>query len=151
MQRVSRAQVTVAGVVVGSIAQGLLVLVGITHDDTAETATTLARKCAHLRIFDDEAGTMNCSLLDLLAAGEPAAALVVSQFTLYADTRRGRRPSYIAAAPPDVAAPLVERFAADLDALGVPVASGRFGAEMLVESVNDGPVTLWLDSATLGR
>lgn len=149
LQRVSRAEVTVAGETVGVIGRGLLLLVGVAHGDGDAEASLLAAKTAQLRVFDDEAGRMNRSALELRAAGEEVAALVVSQFTLYADTRRGRRPSWIAAAPGTVAAPLVARVAAELRALGLPVAEGRFGAEMAVSSVNDGPVTIWLDSDEL--
>jgi D-tyrosyl-tRNA(Tyr) deacylase len=126
--------------VVGEIGRGLCVLVGVTHDDDEDAARRLADKVWNLRVFDDADGVMNGSLGD--AGG---AALVVSQFTLYADTRRGRRPSWAAAAAPAVAEPLVEAFAAALRELGATVASGRFGADMLVELVNDGPVTLMLE------
>jgi D-tyrosyl-tRNA(Tyr) deacylase len=126
--------------VVGEIGRGLCVLVGVTHDDDEGTARRLADKVWNLRVFDDADGVMNRSLGD--AGG---AALVVSQFTLYADTRRGRRPSWAAAAAPAVAEPLVEAFAAALRDLGATVACGRFGADMLVELVNDGPVTLMLE------
>jgi D-tyrosyl-tRNA(Tyr) deacylase len=127
--------------VVGEIGRGLCVLVGVTHDDDEGTARRLADKVWNLRVFDDADGVMNRSLAD--AGG---AALVVSQFTLYADTRRGRRPSWAAAAAPAVAEPLVEAFAAALRQLGAKVAGGRFGADMLVELVNDGPVTLMLEA-----
>jgi D-aminoacyl-tRNA deacylase len=127
--------------VVGEIGRGLCVLVGVTHDDDEGTARRLADKVWNLRVFDDADGVMNRSLGD--AGG---AALVVSQFTLYADTRRGRRPSWAAAAAPAVAEPLVEAFAAALRDLGATVACGRFGADMLVELVNDGPVTLMLEA-----
>jgi D-tyrosyl-tRNA(Tyr) deacylase len=149
VQRVSRARVTVEGETAGEIGAGFLLLVGITHSDTAEEVDLLARKVANLRVFDDEAGNLNRSALDLLAAGEPVGMLVVSQFTLYADCRKGRRPSFINAAPPEIAAPLVDQFATRLRELGLPVAMGRFGAEMQVELVNDGPVTIWLDAAEL--
>jgi D-tyrosyl-tRNA(Tyr) deacylase len=151
LQRVTHARVTVEGTEVGTIGRGLLILLGVTHDDRPTDASMLAHKSANLRLFDDESGTMNRSALDLVAAGEAVGLLVVSQFTLYGDARRGRRPSYVRAAPPAVAAPLVERFVADIAALGLTVATGRFGAEMAVELVNDGPVTLWLDSAELRR
>jgi D-tyrosyl-tRNA(Tyr) deacylase len=141
VQRVTRARVDVDGVTVGEIGPGLCVLVGVTHGDDAGTATKLADKVAQLRVFDDDQGTMNRSLL---AVG--GAALVVSQFTLYADTRRGRRPSWAAAAPPEEAEPVVDAFAAALRALGVEVATGRFGAHMQVDLVNDGPVTILLES-----
>ncbi len=151
LQRVTEARVTVGGEVVGEIAPGpgLVLLVGVTHGDGERDADRLAAKVANLRVFDDEAGVMNRSALDRLAAGEPVGVLVVSQFTLYGDARKGRRPSWIAAAPPAVAEPLVARFAAALRDLGLPVATGRFGAEMLVSLVNDGPVTLWLDGAEI--
>jgi D-tyrosyl-tRNA(Tyr) deacylase len=148
-QRVSRARVTVAEETIGEIGRGFLLLVGATHDDTPAAVDLLARKIAHLRVFDDADGNLNRSALDLLEAGEPIGILVVSQFTLYADCRKGRRPSFVRAAPPAVAEPLVDRFADGLRALGLPVATGRFGAEMQVELVNDGPVTIWLDSAEL--
>ena len=140
VQRVSRASVTVDGGVVGAIERGLCVLVGATHDDTDADARKLAEKVWHLRVFPDADGTMNVSLAE--AGGE---ALVVSQFTLYGDTARGRRPSWVAAARPDQAEPLVEAFAAALRALGATVATGVFGADMQVELVNDGPVTLMLE------
>ncbi len=147
VQRVSRARVTVAAEMIGEIGRGFLLLVGATHDDIPAAADLLARKVAHLRVFDDAEGDLNRSALDLLGAGEPIGMLVVSQFTLYADCRKGRRPSFIQAAPPAIAEPLVERFADGLRALGLPVEAGRFGAEMQVELVNDGPVTIWLDTA----
>lgn len=140
-QRVSEAEVRVDGGTVGRIGPGILALVGVTHGDADDDATRLARKVWHLRIFDDDEGVMNRSLADT-----HRAVLVVSQFTLYGDTSRGRRPSWTAAAPPDVAEPLVETFAAELDALGAEVATGRFGARMAVRLVNDGPVTLLLES-----
>ncbi len=143
LQRVSRAQVEVAGQTIARIGRGVLLLVGVTHTDTDAEAAYLARKIAQLRIFEDDAGKMNRSLLDI--RGE---ALVVSQFTLYADTRKGRRPSFVHAARPEHAAPLVERLAAHLAALGVPVQTGRFGAHMQVHLTNDGPVTLWLERET---
>jgi D-tyrosyl-tRNA(Tyr) deacylase len=136
VQRVARARVVVAGEVVASIDRpGLLVLAGVTHEDTPEVAAALARKVAALRILRDERSALD----------EGAPVLVVSQFTLYADTRRGRRPSWGAAAPGSVAEPLVEAFAAALRAEGLEVATGRFGADMAVELVNDGPVTLVLE------
>jgi D-tyrosyl-tRNA(Tyr) deacylase len=148
-QRVSRARVTVAGETTGEIGPGFLLLVGVTTGDGAGEIELLARKIANLRVFDDAAGNLNRSALDLLDTGEAVGMLVVSQFTLYADCRKGRRPSFIAAAPPAIAAPLVARFAEALRDLGLPVETGRFGAEMQVELVNDGPVTIWLDSAEL--
>ncbi len=145
VQRVTSGCVTVQGQIVGEIERGLVAFVGVTHTDTPAVAQALAHKVAHLRIFDDDAGKMNRSLLDV-----EGAALVVSQFTLYANARGGRRPDYLEAARPEQAAPLVERFAQALEALGVTVARGQFGAAMQVQLVNDGPVTLWLDSQELG-
>jgi len=140
VQRVTEARVRVDGEIVGEIGAGLCVLVGVTHDDGPEHATKLAAKIANLRIFDDDAGAMNRSLLDT-----GGAALVVSQFTLYGDAARGRRPSWVAAARPEHAEPLIDAFAAELAALGVPVATGRFRADMQVALVNDGPVTLLVE------
>lgn len=140
VQRVTEAAVTVDGATVGSIGPGLCVLVGITHDDDADRARRLAAKLWNLRIFDDDAGVMNVSLADT-----GGAVLVVSQFTLYGDTRRGRRPSWVAAARPQQAEPLVTAVAAELRRLGAEVALGRFGADMRVALVNDGPVTLIVD------
>ena len=140
IQRVTRASVTVEGETVGAIDRGLLVLVGVTHTDDAASATRLAAKVANLRVFDDADGTMNRSLLDV-----DGSALVVSQFTLYGDTRKGRRPSWIEAARPEHAEPLVAAFAAALGEAGITVATGRFRADMQVELVNDGPVTLALE------
>ena len=141
VQRVSSASVTVDGAVVGACGQGLLVLVGARHEDTSETATRLAAKIARLRIFENDEGRFDRSLLDV--GGE---ALVVSQFTLLADTTKGNRPSFTGAAPPDEAEPLVDLLAAELAELGVRTATGRFGARMQVELVNDGPVTIVLDT-----
>lgn len=149
LQRVTEASVTVGGEAVGEIGPGLALLVGVTHGDGERDADRLATKVANLRVFDDGAGVMNRSALDRLGSDEPVGMLVVSQFTLYGDARKGRRPSWVAAAPPNVAAPLVDRFVATLRDLGFPVATGRFGAEMLVSLVNDGPVTLWLDGADI--
>jgi D-tyrosyl-tRNA(Tyr) deacylase len=146
IQRVTSASVTVEGSVVGAIGRGLLVLVGIGHGDDEATVLRLATKTAELRIFPDAADRFEVSLLD---AGHEA--LVVSQFTLYGDMRNGRRPSWNGAARPETAAPLVETYASALEALGVRVARGVFGAYMQVESVNDGPVTLILDSENLER
>jgi D-aminoacyl-tRNA deacylase len=145
VQRVSRASVQVDGRVVGEIeSAGLLVLVGVTHDDTPAHAQRLARKIADVRILrhpgGPEAGRDECSALD-----NAAPVLVVSQFTLYADTRKGRRPTWNAAAPGPVAQPLVDAVAAALRELGLSVATGEFGADMAVELVNDGPVTLILE------
>ena len=141
VQRVSRAEVRVEGRVVGAIGRGLLVLVGIAREDTPETGKALAEKIAHLRVFDDDQGRMNRSLLE--AGG---AVLCVSQFTLYGDCRKGRRPSYDRAAPAEAAQTLYESFLVALRALGVQVETGEFRALMDVELVNDGPVTLLLDS-----
>ncbi len=143
IQRVSQASVEVEGRVVGAIGAGLLVLLGVGGGDGETEARQLATKTAQLRIFADEAGRFDRSLID-----SGGAALVVSQFTLYADTRKGRRPSFTDAAPPEIAAPLVEVYAAALRGLGVPVESGVFGASMRVALVNEGPVTISLDSAT---
>jgi D-tyrosyl-tRNA(Tyr) deacylase len=140
VQRVIQASVSVEGEVIGEIAAGLCVLVGATHDDDRATAAKLASKVANLRVFDDDDGVMNRSLLDT-----GGSALVVSQFTLYGDTVRGRRPSWVAAARPEHAEELVDAFARELAAVGVPVATGRFGADMQVALVNDGPVTLMLE------
>ena len=141
IQRVTRASVTVEGRVAGQIGAGLLVLLGVGRLDNSQAAAYLAEKIANLRIFSDEAGKMNHSLLDV-----GGAALVVSQFTLYGDTRGGRRPSYIEAAPPEVATRLYEEFVRELRARGVPAETGVFQAHMRVELVNDGPVTILLDS-----
>jgi D-aminoacyl-tRNA deacylase len=141
VQRVSHARVRIEGETVGEINRGLLVLLGITHDDTAEKAKWLADKIVSLRIFADEGGEMNLSVHD--AAG---AVLVVSQFTLYGDARKGRRPSFIQAAGPEHAVPLYEAFINAVKALGIPTAAGRFGAMMQVELVNDGPVTLMIET-----
>lgn len=141
IQRVSRAAVLVDTEVVGAVGPGLLVLLGVGQEDGPAEARLLADKIAHLRIFSDAEGKFNLSVLD--AGG---SVLVVSQFTLFADTRRGRRPSFIGAGAPEIAAPLVERFMEDVRALGLTVAGGRFGAHMQVELVNDGPVTIMLDS-----
>ena len=140
VQRVSRASVRVDGETVGACGRGLLVLLGAGREDTSETAARLAAKIARLRIFPDDAGRFDRSLLD--SGGE---ALVVSQFTLLADTRKGNRPSFTGAAPPERAEPLVEVFCAALSDLGVVVETGAFGARMEVELVNDGPVTIVLD------
>jgi len=141
VQRVSRASVRVDGQVVGRIGPGLLVLLGVGEGDGEAAAHWLAEKIAHLRIFEDEGGKMNRSLLD--TAG---SVLAVSQFTLYGDCRKGRRPSFAAAARPERAEPLFHYFVERLRDHGVTVETGRFGARMEVELVNDGPVTLWLDT-----
>jgi D-tyrosyl-tRNA(Tyr) deacylase len=140
LQRVSRASVTVEDKVISQIGKGLVILLGIGHGDEEAQVTFLAEKITNLRIFEDEQGKTNLSVLDV--KGE---ALVVSQFTLYADTRKGRRPSFIDAAFPDIAEPLVNRFVERLRGLGVPTQTGQFGAHMLVEIHNDGPVTIWLE------
>jgi D-tyrosyl-tRNA(Tyr) deacylase len=144
VQRATHGRVLIDGTVAGVLdpAPGLVILLGVGPDDGTAEAQLLAGKVAGLRIFADDAGKINRSLLEV-----GGGALVVSQFTLYADVRRGRRPGFTTAAPPEVAAPLVERFAAELRALGVPVQGGRFGADMAVELVNDGPFTLVLDTA----
>jgi D-tyrosyl-tRNA(Tyr) deacylase len=141
VQRVARARVVIDDQTVGEVGRGLLVLLGVTHDDTAETAAWLADKIVGLRIFNDADGKMNLAVGDV-----GGGVLVVSQFTLYGDCRKGRRPSFIDAARPEVAIPLYEAFVNAVKALGVSVATGRFGAMMQVELVNDGPVTLILDS-----
>jgi D-tyrosyl-tRNA(Tyr) deacylase len=143
IQRVSQASVTVDGEVVGQIGRGLLVLLGIGRMDAQNDASLLAEKIANMRIFPDQEGRFNRSILDI--SGE---VLVVSQFTLYADTRRGRRPSFSDAAAPEIAAPLVLSFVEALRKRGLAVASGVFGAHMSVDLQNDGPVTIVLDSAT---
>ena len=139
-QRVSRARVTVDDATVGEIGRGLVVLLGVARDDTAAESDRLAGKVARLRVFEDEHGKFAHSLLDV-----GGAALVVSQFTLIADTRRGNRPSFVEAASPGAAEVLYERFAEQLAAVGVPVECGRFGSRMNVELVNDGPVTIVLE------
>ena len=141
IQRVTQASVTVGDRRVGEIGAGLLVLLGVGTGDGPAEATYVAQKIAHLRIFEDSAGKMNRSVIET-----GGSVLLVSQFTLYADTRKGRRPSFIGAAPPAEAAALVEAVALALRALGVPVATGEFQAHMVVTLVNDGPVTIWLDS-----
>jgi D-aminoacyl-tRNA deacylase len=140
LQRVSSASVSVEGQIIARIGAGLAILVGVGHSDQEGEADFLADKIANLRIFEDSGGKVNLSLLDV--QGE---ALVVSQFTLYADVRKGRRPSFTDAAPPDHARPLVERFAQQLRAQGVPTQTGEFGAHMLVEIHNDGPVTIFVE------
>jgi D-aminoacyl-tRNA deacylase len=142
LQRARRGEVRVAGEPVGAIGAGLVVLLGVGPDDTEQVADDLAGKIAELRIFSDADGRTNRSLLDT-----SGSALVVSQFTLYADTRRGRRPGFTTAAAPELAERLFGRFVESMRGLGLNVATGRFGAEMEVELVNDGPFTIWLDSA----
>jgi D-tyrosyl-tRNA(Tyr) deacylase len=141
LQRVSKARVVVGDEVVGEIGPGLLVLLGVAPDDTDADVQKLADKVVDLRIFADEADKMNRSVAEV-----GGGVLVVSQFTLYGDCRKGRRPSFVGAAGPEIAVPLYEAFVNAVRALGVPVATGRFGAMMQVELVNDGPVTLILDS-----
>jgi D-tyrosyl-tRNA(Tyr) deacylase len=141
LQRAARGAVRVDGAIVGAIGHGLVILLGVGPDDTDVTADDLAGRTAALRIFRDAEGKTNLSLLDT-----GGSALVVSQFTLYADTRRGRRPGFTTAAAPELAERLWLRFVDALRALGVPVATGQFGREMEVELVNDGPFTIWLDS-----
>ena len=141
VQRVGRARVTVDGSVTGEIAMGLLILLGVGRDDTSAVAASLAEKISNLRIFEDETGKMNRSLLDV-----KGSALVVSQFTLYGDARGQRRPSFVAAAPPEQAKIVYEEFVEALRRSGVTVATGVFGAMMSVELVNEGPVTILLDS-----
>jgi D-aminoacyl-tRNA deacylase len=141
VQRVSRAKVTIEGRVTGEIGAGLMVLLGVGREDSPAVAASLAEKVANLRIFEDEQGKMNRSLLDM-----KGAALVVSQFTLYGDARGQRRPSFISAAPPELGAALYEEFNKALRGLGVTVATGIFQAMMSVELVNEGPVTILLDS-----
>jgi D-tyrosyl-tRNA(Tyr) deacylase len=140
VQRVSKGSVSVKGEVVGSIDQGLVLLVGVTHEDGEHEAKFLANKVANLRIFPDDEGKFNLSALDV-----GAEALVVSQFTLYGDARKGRRPSFVRAAQPEIAEPLIERFVSFLKEEGLRVETGVFGAMMLVEIHNDGPVTVILE------
>lgn len=147
LQRVSRASVTVDGAVTGAIDAGYLLLVGIIQTDTPAEVDLLVSKIMNLRILDDEDGVMNVSALD--AGADAVSMLVVSQFTLYGDVRKGRRPSWAHAAPPEIAAPMVDAFCDALRAPGFRVATGIFGAEMAVELVNDGPVTIWLDTEDL--
>jgi D-aminoacyl-tRNA deacylase len=141
VQRVSRASVTVDGRVTGEIGPGLMILLGVGREDTSAVAASLAEKVANLRIFEDDQGKMNLSLLDV-----KGAALVVSQFTLYGDARGQRRPSFISAAPPEKAKALYEEFTVAMQGLGVSVATGMFQTIMSVELVNEGPVTILLDS-----
>ena len=141
LQRVSHAKVTVDGRVTGDIGAGLMILFGVGREDTSAVAGAMAEKCANLRIFEDDQGKMNRSLLDV-----KGSALVVSQFTLYGDARGQRRPSFISAAPPELAKRLYEEFCEALRKLGVTVATGIFQAMMSVELVNEGPVTILLDS-----
>ncbi len=140
LQRAKWGKVSIDGRVVGEIGLGVVLLVGVTHSDTEKEAAYLANKIANLRIFNDENGKMNLSLLDV-----GGAALVISQFTLYADVRKGRRPAFVDAAPPSIARPLIDRLAEMLQEQGVPVQTGEFGAHMEVSLCNDGPVTIWLE------
>lgn len=140
LQRVRRGRVSVDGETIAEIGRGYIILLGVGHGDGEEQARYLVEKVANLRVFEDEQGKMNLSILD--TGGE---AIVVSQFTLYADTRRGRRPAFVDAAPPEIASPLVDRFAELLRAQGVPTRTGSFGAHMLVEIENDGPVTISME------
>jgi D-tyrosyl-tRNA(Tyr) deacylase len=140
LQRVSHGRVSVDGRTLAEIGPGLVILLGVGPQDGEEHIRYLVEKIANLRIFGDEQGKINRSVLDI--GGE---AIVVSQFTLYADTRKGRRPSFTDAAPPEIASPLVDRFAELLNAQGVPTQKGEFGAYMLVEIANDGPVTIWME------
>jgi D-tyrosyl-tRNA(Tyr) deacylase len=152
LQRVSRASVTANGTVSGEIGPGYVLLLGVSPEDGEAEVDLLATKIANLRILDDADGVMNRSALDYLAENSASIAmLVVSQFTLYADVRKGRRPSWTDAAPPAIAQPLVEQFCRSLCDQGFRVAQGVFGAEMAVELVNDGPVTIWLDSDDLRK
>ena len=146
VQRVSRASVTIDGEVHGAIEKGFLVLLGITEGDTEADARYLADKCVGLRVFTDENDKMNRSLADV-----GGGLLIVSQFTLYGDCSHGRRPSFIAAARPDTAIPLYETFVARCRESGLPVETGEFGAHMEVELLNDGPVTLWMDTAEMRK
>jgi D-tyrosyl-tRNA(Tyr) deacylase len=141
VQRVSRAKVTVEGRVTGEIGPGLMILLGVGKEDTSQVAVAMAEKVANLRIFEDEQGKMNRSLLEV-----KGSALVVSQFTLYGDARGQRRPSYIAAGPPELAKRLYEEFSEALRKLGIVVGNGVFQAMMSVELVNEGPVTILIDS-----
>ena len=142
LQRVKRGKVSVDNNPIAEIGQGLVILLGVGHADGEEQARFLAEKITALRIFEDAQGKTNLSILDV-----GGSAIVVSQFTLYADTRKGRRPSFTDAALPEVASPLVKKFAAFLAAQGVPTQTGEFGAHMLVEIQNDGPVTIWLEKS----
>ncbi len=140
VQRVRAGKVTVGEQSIAEIGPGVVILLGVSPQDGEDQIDYLIKKVANLRIFEDEQGKMNMSLLEV--AGE---AIVVSQFTLYADTRKGRRPSFVNAAPGEIAEPLVTRFVEKLQSAGVPTQSGSFGAHMLVEIENDGPVTIWLE------
>ena len=141
LQRVSQSSVTVDGELISSTRSGLLILLGIEKEDTSEKAEALAKKIAHLRIFDDEQGKMNLSVMDV--GGE---VLVISQFTLMANTKKGNRPSFIDAAPPAIAKPLIRDFCQGMQTYGLEVSEGVFGAHMMVSLINDGPVTIWLEN-----
>lgn len=149
VQRVTGARVVVDDRVTGEIGDGLLLLVGIQAADTTTELATMADKIANLRIFEDADGRMNLSALNRLEAGDPMGMLVVSQFTLYGDIRKGRRPSFTDAAGPEIAEPLVDQFAKLFVAMGFQVGEGEFGAHMQVSLTNDGPVTIWIDSDEL--
>jgi D-tyrosyl-tRNA(Tyr) deacylase len=140
LQRVNRGSITVNGQTIAEIGLGLIILLGVGPNDGDEQIDYLVRKIAHLRIFEDHQGKINRSVLDV-----GGGAIVVSQFTLYANTQKGRRPSFTDAAPPEIASPLVDRFAEKFAALGVPTQTGEFGAHMQVEIHNDGPVTIWME------
>ncbi len=146
IQRVSQASVTVDGQIISQIERGFLILLGITHTDSEKEALALAKKVAGLRIFEDGEGKMNLALADV-----KGAVLVVSQFTLYGDTHKGRRPSFMDAARPDQAEPLYQRFCQVLRFEGLDVAQGVFGTQMQVALINDGPVTIWMDTVELVR
>jgi len=141
IQRVRSGSVTVDEKIIAKIGNGLVILLGVGPEDDEEKAAALARKIAMMRIFGDDEGKINLSVLDTGGEG-----LVVSQFTLYADTKKGHRPSFVHAAPPDMAEPLVDRFAELLGEMGVPTQKGEFGAYMMVNIENDGPVTIWLEN-----
>jgi D-tyrosyl-tRNA(Tyr) deacylase len=141
IQRVNYGRVTIEGRVTADIGKGLVILLGIGPGDDAEKSTALAKKIAQLRIMEDARGKMNLSILDT-----GGSAVVVSQFTLFADTRKGNRPSFTEAAPPQIASPLVDHFVAQLRGFGIPVQTGEFGAHMLVALENDGPVTIWIEN-----
>lgn len=143
IQRVTQASVEINGEIVGNIGPGVLVFIGITHGDTASQARWLANKLINLRIFEDAQGKLNRSLID-----QKGSALIISQFTLYADCSGGRRPSFIQAAPPEIANPLYEQFIAEVGKSGISTATGIFGAEMKVSLINDGPITIMLERST---
>lgn len=146
LQRVRQGSVSVGGEVIGQCGKGFVILVGVGHGDTRKEADYLAGKIANLRVFEDAQGKMNLSALDLEPKGE---ILLISQFTLYADVRKGRRPSFVDSAAPEIAAPLVDYLGEKLREAGLKVETGQFGAEMLVDIQNDGPVTIFMDTATL--